>query len=237
MASDKNKIPAHIAIIMDGNGRWAKKRFMPRIVGHKFGVETLRNIVKHCSSLGVKYLTLYAFSTENWNRPEEEVSGLMELLITYLRNEIKELNDNQVRIKFIGYMDGMPKQVRTEMDLAEEKTKDNQGLVLNLAINYGGRDELKRGIQSLAQAVKEGSLEPEDITEDLISESLYTKGQLDPDLIIRTSGEIRVSNFLLWQLAYSEFYFTDVLWPDFNEKELDRAIEEYNHRNRRYGKV
>lgn len=237
MASEKNKIPAHIAIIMDGNGRWAKKRFMPRIVGHKFGVETLRNIVKHCSSLGVKYLTLYAFSTENWNRPEEEVSGLMELLITYLRNEIKELNDNQVRIKFIGYMDGMPKQVRTEMDLAEEKTKDNQGLVLNLAINYGGRDELKRGIQSLAQAVKEGSLEPEDITEDLISESLYTKGQLDPDLIIRTSGEIRVSNFLLWQLAYSEFYFTDVLWPDFNEKELDRAIEEYNHRNRRYGKV
>lgn len=237
MAIQNKEIPQHIAIIMDGNGRWAKKRFMPRIVGHKFGVEALRNIVKHSNNLGVKYLTLYAFSTENWNRPEDEVSGLMDLLVTYLRNEIKELNENKVRINFIGYLDGMPKFARDEMDLAVEQTKDNTGLTLNLALNYGGRDEIKRGIIDLAKAVKEGTLDPEEITEEVISNSLYTSGQVDPDLIIRTSGEIRMSNFLLWQLAYSEFYFTDVLWPDFNEKELDKAIEEFNRRNRRYGKV
>ena len=210
---------------------------MPRIVGHKFGVEALRNIVKHCNNLGVEYLTLYAFSTENWNRPEDEVSGLMDLLVTYLRNEIKELNENQVRMNFIGYLEGMPKFARDEMDLAVLQTKDNKGLTLNLAINYGGRDEIRRGIIDIAKAVKDGTLNPEDISEDTISNHMYTSGQLDPDLIIRTSGEIRMSNFLLWQLAYSEFYFTDVLWPDFNEKELDKAIDEYNRRSRRYGKV
>lgn len=237
MAIQNKEIPKHIAIIMDGNGRWAKKRFMPRIVGHKFGVEALRNIVKHCNNLGVEYLTLYAFSTENWNRPEDEVSGLMDLLVTYLRNEIKELNENQVRMNFIGYLEGMPKFARDEMDLAVLQTKDNKGLTLNLAINYGGRDEIRRGIIDIAKAVKDGTLNPEDISEDTISNHMYTSGQLDPDLIIRTSGEIRMSNFLLWQLAYSEFYFTDVLWPDFNEKELDKAIDEYNRRSRRYGKV
>lgn len=237
MARQLNEVPAHIAIIMDGNGRWAKKRFMPRIFGHKYGVEALRNIVKHCSKLGVSYLTLYAFSTENWNRPEDEVSGLMDLLVTYLRNELKELHDNEVRINFIGYVDGMPKVAREEMDRAVEETKQNKGLTLNLAINYGGRDEIRRGIQSIAQKVASGEIEVDAIDDALISDSLYTKGQPDPDLIIRTSGEVRISNFLLWQLAYSELYFTDILWPDFNEKALEDAIEAYNQRNRRYGKV
>jgi undecaprenyl diphosphate synthase len=237
MTSQFQVIPTHIAIIMDGNGRWAKKRFMPRLFGHKAGVESIRTIVKRCSELGVGYLTLYAFSTENWNRPTDEVNGLMEILIHYLRSEINELHQNGVKINCIGYLDELPEAAKVEIAKSKEKTQNNKGLTLNLALNYGGRDELKRGIQSLAQEVKLGNLEPENITEELISQSLYTANQPDPDLMIRTSGEIRISNFLLWQLAYSEFYFTDVFWPDFNEKELDKAIETYNQRHRRYGKV
>lgn len=237
MAVQEKIIPAHIAIIMDGNGRWAKKRFMPRLIGHKYGVETVRTVVKYCNKIGVKYLTLYAFSTENWNRPADEVNGLMDLLVTYLRSELEELHENGVRINLIGHIEEMPTAARAELMRSMERTAANQGLTLNLALNYGGRDEIRRGVQAIAQRVQSGELKPEDITDEIISESLYTTGQDDPDLIIRTSGEIRVSNFLLWQLAYSEFYFTDVLWPDFNEKELDKAIEEYNQRNRRYGKV
>lgn len=237
MAVQERIIPAHIAIIMDGNGRWAKKRFMPRLFGHKYGVETVRTVVKHCNNIGVKYLTLYAFSTENWNRPTDEVNGLMDLLVTYLRSELDELHENGVKVNFIGYLEDMPSQAKAEMQRSMEKTAFNQGLTLNLALNYGGRDEIRRGVQAIAQQVKLGNLNPEDITDEVISNNLYTAGQSDPDLIIRTSGEIRVSNFLLWQLAYSEFYFTEVLWPDFNEKELDKAIEVYNQRNRRYGKV
>lgn len=237
MAVQERIIPAHIAIIMDGNGRWAKKRFMPRLFGHKYGVETVRTVVKHCNNIGVKYLTLYAFSTENWNRPTDEVNGLMDLLVTYLRSELDELHENGVKVNFIGYLEDMPSQAKAEMQRSMEKTASNQGLTLNLALNYGGRDEIRRGVQAIAQQVKLGNLNPEDITDEVISNNLYTAGQSDPDLIIRTSGEIRVSNFLLWQLAYSEFYFTEVLWPDFNEKELDKAIEVYNQRNRRYGKV
>lgn len=237
MSNQFEKIPAHIAIIMDGNGRWAKKRFMPRIFGHKAGVEALRAVIKRCSALNVGYLTLYAFSTENWNRPADEVNGLMELLVNYLRSEINELHENGVRINCIGHLDELPESAKAEIARALEKTKDNTGLTVNIALNYGGRDELRRGIISLAEAVKAGTLEPEQITEAHIAGSLYTAGQPDPDLMIRTSGEIRISNFLLWQLAYTEFYFTDIFWPDFNDKELDKAIEVYNQRNRRYGKV
>lgn len=237
MTASHKMIPKHIAIIMDGNGRWAKKRLMPRIVGHKFGVEALRSIIKRCSSLGVSYLTIYAFSTENWNRPADEVSGLMDLLVNYLKGELQELNDNQVRICCIGNMEGLPEAPKRELVNAIEATKNNTGLTLNMALNYGGRMELVEGFKKIAKGIEAGIIKASDITEEMISDSLYTAGQLDPDLIIRTSGEIRVSNFLLWQLAYSEFYFTEVLWPDFNEKELDKAIEAYNQRQRRFGKV
>ena len=237
MTASHKMIPKHIAIIMDGNGRWAKKRLMPRIVGHKFGVEALRSIIKRCSSLGVSYLTIYAFSTENWNRPADEVSGLMDLLVNYLKGELQELNDNQVRICCIGNMEGLPEAPKRELVNAIEATKNNTGLTLNMALNYGGRMELVEGFKKIAKGIEAGIIKASDITEEMISDCLYTAGQLDPDLIIRTSGEIRVSNFLLWQLAYSEFYFTEVLWPDFNEKELDKAIEAYNQRQRRFGKV
>ena len=237
MTNQFNKVPKHIAIIMDGNGRWAKKRFMPRIYGHKVGVEALRAIVKRCNNLGVEHLTVYAFSTENWNRPKDEVSGLMDLLVNYLRSEVEELHQNGVVVQCIGYLDELPEVAKAEIAKAYEKTKNNKGLTFNIALNYGGRDELRRGIQKIAEAVKLGIIQPDEITDDMISENLYTKGQPDPDLMIRTSGEIRISNFLLWQLAYTEFYFTEVLWPDFNEKELDAAIEVFNQRSRRYGKV
>lgn len=237
MTNQFNKVPKHIAIIMDGNGRWAKKRFMPRIYGHKVGVEALRAIVKRCNNLGVEYLTVYAFSTENWNRPKDEVSGLMDLLVNYLRSEVEELHQNGVVVQCVGYLDELPEVAKAEIAKAYEKTKDNKGLTFNIALNYGGRDELRRGIQKIAEAVKLGAIQPDEITDEMISENLYTKGQPDPDLMIRTSGEIRISNFLLWQLAYTEFYFTEVLWPDFNEKELDAAIDVFNQRSRRYGKV
>lgn len=237
MANEFEMIPKHIAIIMDGNGRWAKKRFMPRIFGHKVGVEAIRSVVKRASGLGVGYLTIYAFSTENWNRPQDEVSGLMELLVNYLRSEVEELHQNNVRVQCIGFIEALPEIAKREIANAFEKTKDNTGMTLNIALNYGGRDELRRGIVHIAELVKSGTIEPEEIDEAMIASSLYTAGQPDPDLMIRTSGEIRISNFLLWQLAYTEFYFTETLWPDFDEKELDKAIFVYNQRNRRYGKV
>lgn len=232
-----DKVPAHIAIIMDGNGRWAKSRFMPRTYGHKVGVETIRKVVKECSRLGVKYLTLYAFSTENWKRPKDEVSALMGLLVKYLRNELEELHKNNVKILTIGDISKLPQACIEELDHAKEKTKDNRGLVMSLALNYGGRNDLINAVKNISQEVVDGKISVEDIGDDLISSHLSTKESPDPDLVVRTSGEQRLSNFLLWELAYSEFYFADIHWPDFDEKELQKAIFAYQSRDRRFGGI
>lgn len=232
-----DKVPAHIAIIMDGNGRWAKSRFMPRTYGHKVGVETIRKVVKECSRLGVKYLTLYAFSTENWKRPKDEVSALMGLLVKYLRNELEELHKNNVKILTIGDISKLPQACIEELDHAKEKTKDNTGLVMSLALNYGGRNDLVNAVKNISQEVVDGKISVDDIGDDLISSHLSTKESPDPDLVVRTSGEQRLSNFLLWELAYSEFYFADIHWPDFDEKELQKAIFAYQSRDRRFGGI
>lgn len=230
---ENKNIPKHIAIIMDGNGRWAKKRFMPRTVGHKAGVEAIRQIVKKCNTLGVKYLTVYAFSTENWSRPAEEVGVLMGLIVTYLQNEVKELHENNVRIKTIGDITKLPEKPYIELLNAMEKTKDNTGVTLTLALNYGFRDDLAHAIKNIiASNIKE-----DDITNDTVKEYLYTSYMPDPDLIIRTSGEIRLSNFMMYEASYSEFYFCDTLWPDFDSNELCKAIYAYQQRDRRYGSV
>ncbi|WP_251860281.1 isoprenyl transferase [Clostridium sp. Marseille-Q2269] len=234
---DVNNIPKHIAIIMDGNGRWAKERKLPRTMGHKAGVETIREIVKECNNLGVKYLTLYAFSTENWKRPKDEVSGLMTLLVQYLRKEVKELNKNNVVINAIGNIERLPELCVKELKKAYEETKDNTGLVLNLALNYGGRDEIIRAIEYMYNDIEKGIITKEDISEKTVSNYLYTKGMLDPDLIIRPSGEKRISNFLLWQCAYSEFWYSDIKWPDFKKQHLHKAIYDYQNRDRRFGAV
>lgn len=228
-------IPTHIAIIMDGNGRWAKKRFLPRTAGHKAGVETIREIVKECSKLGVKHLTLYAFSTENWKRPKLEVDTLMNLLSTYLKNEISELHKNNVKVTAIGQIEDLPKSCQSELDKAMDLTKDNTGVNLNLALNYGSRADIKNSVIDIVKACKSGKINIEDITEDTIKDYLSTKSIPDPDLIIRTSGEERLSNFLMWEAAYSEFYFTDVHWPEFSGKELRKAINVYQSRDRRFG--
>ena len=232
-----DKVPAHIAIIMDGNGRWAKSRFMPRTYGHKVGVETIRKVVKECSRLGVKYLTLYAFSTENWKRPKDEVSALMGLLVKYLRNELEELHKNNVKILTIGDISKLPQACIEELDHAKEKTKDNRGLVMSLALNYGGRNDMVNAVKNISQEVVDGKISVDDIGDDLISNHLSTKESPDPDLVVRTSGEQRLSNFLLWELAYSEFYFADIHWPDFDEKELQKAIFAYQSRDRRFGGI
>ncbi|WP_314048981.1 isoprenyl transferase [Peptostreptococcus stomatis] len=232
-----DKVPAHIAIIMDGNGRWAKSRFMPRTYGHKVGVETIRKVVKECSRLGIKYLTLYAFSTENWKRPKDEVSALMGLLVKYLRNELEELHKNNVKILTIGDISKLPQACIEELDHAKEKTKDNTGLVMSLALNYGGRNDLVNAVKNISQEVVDGKISVDDIGDDLISSHLSTKESPDPDLVVRTSGEQRLSNFLLWELAYSEFYFADIHWPDFDEKELQKAIFAYQSRDRRFGGI
>lgn len=232
-----DKVPAHIAIIMDGNGRWAKSRFMPRTYGHKVGVETIRKVVKECSRLGVEYLTLYAFSTENWKRPKDEVSALMGLLVKYLRNELEELHKNNVKILTIGDISKLPEVCIEELALAKEKTKDNTGLVMSLALNYGGRNDLVNAVKNISQDLVDGKISLDDIGDNLISSHLSTNESPDPDLVIRTSGEQRLSNFLLWELAYSEFYFTDIHWPDFDEKELQKAIFAYQSRDRRFGAI
>lgn len=231
------KIPNHVAIILDGNGRWAKKRFMPRNYGHAQGAKTVEQICEDADSLGIKYLTVYAFSTENWNRPEDEVNTLMKLLRNYLKDCIKRANNNNMRVRVIGEKTKLSDDIRTKIEELEECSKNNTGLNFTIALNYGSRDEIARAIKSITQDVRENKLKPEDITSELISLYLDTKEVPDPDLLIRTSGEERLSNFLLWQLAYTEFYFTDVLWPDFNKKELIKAIEKYNSRDRRFGKV
>lgn len=232
---DLDNIPSHIAIIMDGNGRWAKSRFLPRAVGHKAGVETIRKVIKECSRLNVNHLTLYAFSTENWKRPKLEVDTLMTLLSSYLKSEIKELHKNNVKVTTIGDMSKLPDVCVEELEKAYELTKDNTGVNLNLALNYGSRYDITLALKNILNDLKDSNIHIDDISEELISDYLSTKYLKDPDLIIRTSGEQRLSNFLLWEAAYSEFYFTDTLWPDFDEKELRKAIYEYQNRERRFG--
>lgn len=234
---DKNNIPRHIGIIMDGNGRWAKQRKLPRTMGHKAGVETIRKVVKECDRLGVKYLTLYAFSTENWKRPKDEVDALMRLLIEYLKNEFEELHANQVVINSIGDISKLPDVCYKELERAYEKTKNNKGLVLNLALNYGGRNEIVDAVKCIYKDIENGKINADDISEKTISEYLYTKGMPDPELIIRPSGEKRTSNFLLWQCAYSEFWYSDIYWPAFDENYLHLAIKDYQSRDRRFGNV
>ncbi|MFS1664363.1 isoprenyl transferase [Streptococcus sp. zg-JUN1979] len=234
-------VPKHIAIIMDGNGRWAKKRMQPRVFGHKAGMDTLQEVTIAASDLGVKVLTVYAFSTENWSRPTDEVNFIMNLPVAFFDKYVPRLHANNVRVQVIGEFDRLPEETRQAMEKAIQTTKHNSGLVLNFALNYGGRSELTHALTQIAQKVSEGSLAVESITEDTIANHLMTN-QLpylyrDPDLIIRTSGELRLSNFLPWQSAYSEFYFTKTLWPDFNRDELIKAISDYNKRQRRFGGV
>lgn len=231
------QIPHHIAVIMDGNGRWAKKRSLPRVAGHHEGVNSVREIVEVSAQLGIKYLTLYTFSTENWNRPKDEVSILMRLLVSSLRDERDRLHNNNVRVKTIGDFSSLPQDAQDEFLDAIDLTKNNTGLTLVLALSYSGRWDITNGMKRIAELVKDGKLDPEKISEDVISKYLATKDIPDPDLLIRTSGELRLSNFLLWQLAYSEMYVTDVLWPDFRRNELYHAIESYQSRERRFGKV
>lgn len=232
---DVERMPKHIAIIMDGNGRWAKARKLPRSAGHKAGVEAIRDVIKTSSKLHLQYLTLYAFSTENWKRPQEEVSALMHLLVYYLRNEIQELHENHVRIKTIGDISRLPQNALDEIKLAEELTKNNDGLTVNIALNYGGRMEILKAVKEICINVKKNKIEIEQIDEKYFSEFLYTKDIPDPDLVIRPSGELRISNFLLWQIAYSEFWFSKIYWPDFNGEALIQAIIDYQRRERRYG--
>ena len=231
------RLPQHVAIIMDGNGRWAKRRGLPRIAGHRQGAEVLKEILRCCQEWGIKVLTVYAFSTENWGRPTAEVDFLMLLFERLLRTELEEMHREKVCIRFLGELDALPQSLQREMRRAMAVTAQNQGIYFNVAINYGGRKEIVRACRDLVEKVQQGELLPEAIDEGLIQQFLYTKEVADPDLLIRTSGQMRLSNFLLWQLAYTEIYFTDTLWSDFNREEFSRAIEDYQGRDRRFGKV
>ena len=231
------EIPRHIAVIMDGNGRWAKERGLPRIAGHREGVESVRDIVEACGQLGVRFLTLYAFSTENWKRPQDEVSLLMRLLLTALRDETDRLHNNNVRLRMIGDIDALPTEVQSELREAATRTAANTGLTLTLALSYSGRWEITQAIRAIAHDVQSGRLKPEEITEQSISRYLTTEDIPDPDLLVRTSGELRLSNFLLWQVAYTELYITPGYWPAFRRNALYAAIDEYQRRERRFGMV
>ncbi len=233
----QGKIPDHIAIIMDGNGRWAKKRALPRVAGHHEGVNSVRDVVEACGQVGVKYLTLYTFSTENWKRPKDEVSILMRLLVSSLRDECDRLHANNVRLKTIGDFSALPQDAQDEFLDVIELTKNNTGLTLVLALSYSGRWDILQAVKRIAEDVKSGKIHSGKVDDALITNYLATHGIPDPDLLVRTSGELRISNFLLWQLAYSEMYVTDVLWPDFRRKELYKAIESYQSRERRFGLV
>lgn len=237
MENNKGRLPRHIAIIMDGNGRWARQRLLNRINGHRKGIDAARETVTSCAGLGIEYLTLYTFSRENWNRPAHEVQALMMFLESHLRGEEKSMMENNIRFRPIGNISELPAGVRAVIADLEAKTSRNTGMVLQLALSYSGREEIVRAARELARKVKNGSIEPEDITEDLFGASLYTGDAPDPDLLIRTSGEKRISNFLLWQLAYTEIYITDVLWPDFSRSDLEEAIRDYQGRERRFGLV
>ena len=234
---DYDRLPMHIGVIMDGNGRWAKKRGLPRSAGHSAGAESLKKIVTECNKMGIKYITVYAFSTENWKRPKEEVDFLMSLLMDYLKNAKTTLAGENVVIKAIGSRKELSEELCEEIKKTEEFTKNNDGIVMNIALNYGSREEIINSVKNICKNVCDGECSVDDIDAQMISDNLYTASQPDPDLIIRTSGEERISNFLLWQIAYSEFYFTKKLWPDFKVKDLHEAIIEYQNRNRRYGGV
>jgi len=234
---DMDRIPKHIAIIMDGNGRWAKAKKLPRTMGHRAGMKTIKTIVQEASKLGVRYLTLYAFSTENWKRPSEEVGALMDLVVEFIDKELADLHENGVVLNSIGDISKLPEKSKKSIEAAKRKTRSNTGLTLNIALNYGGRDEIIKGVKEIASLVAEGKLKIEDINEKEISNHLYTKDMPDPDMVIRPSGELRLSNYLLWQSAYSEFWFSNINWPDFGEKDLKKAIADYQRRDRRYGGV
>ncbi len=234
---DAGKLPRHIAIIMDGNGRWAKEKGKDRLFGHYSGVESVRNIVEGCAELGIEYLTLYAFSTENWDRPKDEVMGLMELLVQTIKQEVPTLNKNNIKLHVIGDTDLLPESARKELFEACDETKPNTGLNLIMALSYSSRWEIIHAIKQLASEVKEGKIGPGEITNEMFEQNLCTAGFPDPELMIRTSGEYRISNFLLYQLAYAELYFTDTLWPDFRKENLYEAIADYQNRERRFGKI
>ena len=231
------KLPSHIAVIMDGNGRWAKKQGFLRAVGHNEGVKSVRDVVEGSAEIGIKFLTLYAFSTENWNRPKLEVDALMKILVSSLKKEIKTLQKNNIKLTAIGNIENLPKKAKRELLDVIDKTKDNAKMTLILALSYGSREEMTSALKVLANKVKDGTLQPDEINDSLISENLYTKDIPDVDLMIRTSGEQRISNFLLWQMAYAELYFTNILWPDFRKENLYEAIYNYQNRERRFGKT
>lgn len=232
---NEQKIPVHVAIIMDGNGRWAKKRGLPRTAGHAQGARVVEQILEDADHMGIRYLTVYAFSTENWSRPDSEVKALMNLLRTYMKTSLAKCARNNVRIRVIGDKSRLDSDLQASIANLEKETASNTGIGFQIAINYGSRDEIVRAVRKAARKVKEHELDPEDITEDMISDELDTVGIPEPDLLIRTGGEERISNFLLWQTAYSELYFCDAAWPDFNKAELEKAIEAFNNRERRYG--
>jgi undecaprenyl diphosphate synthase len=234
---DINLLPVHIAIIMDGNGRWAKKRLLNRIKGHEKGSKTVRTVVRCCREIGIRYLTLYAFSTENWQRPKKEIDALMVLLIKFLQSELNEMVENNIRLRVIGQVDRLPSEVRNALQETMAATKDKTGMDLILALSYGGRAEIVAMVQTLADKIKRGLVEPESITAEMVADHLYTRDIPDPDLIIRTSGEMRISNFLLWQIAYSEIFVTPTLWPDFSKDELLQILQDYQRRERRFGGV
>lgn len=232
---EPSRLPKHIAIIMDGNGRWAEKRSLPRKAGHKAGAQALERVIDESQRLGLEHLTVYAFSTENWKRSEEEVTAIMDLLRQYLKNSFQRFLKDDVKMQVIGDVSRLDEDIQEQIQVIEEKSKEKDGLTVHIALNYGARDELRRGVQKIAKKVARGQLLPQDITEETIEASLDTAGVPDPELVIRTSGEERISNFLLWQIAYSELYFTDVLWPDFGKNDLKEAIYYYQNRERRFG--
>ncbi len=234
---DFSNLPEHIAVIMDGNGRWAKQKGAARIFGHRNAVQSVKEITEGCGELGIKFLTLYAFSTENWGRPKEEVDGLMELLVNTLQREIRSLLENKVKLKIIGEINSLPKVCQMNLKEAVEATKNNTGLTLLLALSYSGRMEIVKAAKKIAEQVKDGTIDPTQVNEQLFEDNLETNGIPDPELLIRTSGEMRISNFLLWQIAYTEFYITPKLWPDFRKEDLYEAICAYQKRERRFGKV
>jgi len=234
---EKEKLPSHVAVIMDGNGRWAKRQGLPRIMGHKRGVDVLKDLLRCCRDWGIQALTAYAFSTENWGRPSEEVEFLMTLFERVLRKELREMLEENVQIRFVGDLEALPRSLQSEIERSMIQTKSNRGIRFTVATNYGGRQEILHACQAIAQQVQQGLLRPEEIDKEIFERHLYTAGIGDPDLLIRTSGEMRISNFLLWQMAYAEIYITDSLWPDFNRKEFHRALAAYQQRERRFGKV
>ena len=234
---EREKLPKHVAVIMDGNGRWAKRQGLPRIMGHKAGVDTLKDLLRCCKDWGIQALTAYAFSTENWGRPLEEVEFLMTLFERVLRKELREMIEENVQIRFVGNLPALPRSLQAEIDRSMADTQQNRGILFTVATNYGGRQEILHATVAIANQVQQGLIKPEQIDAALFESYLYTAGITDPDLLIRTSGEMRISNFLLWQMAYAEIYITESLWPDFNRAEFHRALLDYQKRDRRYGKV